>query len=499
MAKKLEDVHYSRLFGRRFDSQSEDDLVALALRMKDVPENRRGRRRGGIVPFSGFVYLGQFIDHDMTRDETDLASADTEPGQRVNKRVPYLDLDSVYANGPEGSPLLYDHCTPGSERFVIGKTAKVILPGAGEVPSGFDDLYRPHGIAAVGDDRNDENLIIAQLHVVFLKFHNRMLDYLKDNQIDNPTQYGSSPFQQARQLVIWHYQWLVRYEFLPMMVLGDVLSDVLDRGPQLFIPAVGRPPALPVEFTHAAFRFGHSMVQDKYNLNNKWSTAAGVPLHDLLSQTPPGKPGPSIGADKVIEWAMFTGEIGNANRAEDIDTLVTQDMYGIPVQAKALFSNPASTAAYPLPAITLLRGSRTGVPSGQEACAARPEAQIPCLPENQIGFDDEETAWLSQHNFLSRTPLWYYILREAEVAGVVTSGGQVGRGGECLGPLGSRIVAEVILGVLAADPHSYEKARWGPPPLRFAGSNQPRPIKSLRSFIAFALDISRVPEPPPKS
>src|SRR5438128_145478 len=82
-----------------------------------------------------------------------------------------------------------------------------------------------------------------------------------------------------------------------------------------------------------------------------------------------------------------------------------------------------------------------------------------------------------------RTPLWYYLLREAEVRGIRRF-----RGGECLGPLGSRIVAEVLLGVMNADPGHYLNVdpNWRPLTVVFGGSSEPRRIDSLRRFVAFA-------------
>src|SRR6266478_5340157 len=116
---------YSRLFGRSFPGHDEQALLELAERMKDVPDNRRGRRRGGELVVSGLVYLGQFVDHDLTLDRTELAKADTAPENRTNLRRPLLDLDSLYGDGPRGTPDLYDNSTPESERFLLGDTEPV--------------------------------------------------------------------------------------------------------------------------------------------------------------------------------------------------------------------------------------------------------------------------------------------------------------------------------------------------------------------------------------
>src|SRR5205823_3842739 len=150
---------------------------------------------------------------------------------------------------------------------------------------------------------------------------------------------------------------------------------------------------------------------------------------------------PAVSADQVIDWDRFTRPWGgNANFAENIDTLVTKDLFDLPASAM-----PVRTEARPppLPEMTLLRGSRIGLPSGQEACRLAGGKSIRAA---QMGFDREENDFLCAHGLHERTPLWYYFLREAEALGVRRF-----RGGECLGPLGSRIVAEVLRGVLNSD------------------------------------------------
>src|SRR5437660_524132 len=146
------------------------------MRMKDVPENRRGRpRRGDLAP-SGFVYLGQFLAHDLTRDETRLEHATVAPEQTRNFHLPRLNLESVYGGGPIKSPDLYDLSESGSETFLLGNTDA--MPRQ-KIPSTPDDFHRQDGRPLLSDDRNNQHLILAQLHVVFLQAHNRMVDYLK--------------------------------------------------------------------------------------------------------------------------------------------------------------------------------------------------------------------------------------------------------------------------------------------------------------------------------
>jgi len=469
-------ANYSRLFGGPFDPFEEEHLVQLADRMRDVKENRRGRKRGGELVVSALVYLGQFIDHDLTRDETELDHAADPPENRINVRTPFLDLDSVYGAGPQGSPKLYDQSVPNGERFLLGDTEPV-----GEIPSTPNDIpLDESSMSAIADDRNEENLIIAQLHVVFLQFHNRVLDYLSKNRIPNPKQYGSTPFEQARRFVIWHYQWIVSNEFLPRMALDETLADVVKNGPKFIKPMLHDDVALPIEFTHAAFRFGHSMVQKEYRLAQE----RVVSLRYLVKKTGRNQPRPRLKATDVIDWYFFITKTGQLpNFADNIDTLIAEDMYKLPPASIKLFSD---TQQRPLPAITLIRGSRIGLASGQQACET---VGIPSLAPGEIGFDKKDEEFLSQCGMLQRTPLWYYILREAEVLGAKNEERRKQRlGGECLGPLGSRIVAEVLLGVMKADPSCYLNAGtdWKPPHLVFGESRESRQITRLRDIISFA-------------
>jgi Animal haem peroxidase len=463
--------NYSWLFGGPFAGHDESHLRELSKRMKDSPRNRRGRPRLGDLAPSALVYLGQFLDHDLTRDETRLEHAATDPGKTPNFHAPRLNLESVYGGGPQKSPELYDLSEAGAEKFLLGQTEAVSNPW---IPSTPDDFYRRNGKPMLADARNDQHLIIAQLHIVFLQFHNRIVDLLKRGAHGVPAFPNATVFEAAQRIVVWHYQWIVRNEFLNYFVLPEVLRDIEQNGPRLF-KANGTAPALPVEFTQAAFRFGHSMVQRQYEIN-RWIGL--VRLRDLVRKARSNES--PLPADRVVDWDRFTRTWGgNANFAENIDTLISEDMFNLPAAAMPV---PFKSAPPPLPEMTLVRGSRIGLPSGQEACRA---AGVPPLAEAQIGFDNEANEFLRPRGLNEKTPLWYYILREAEVLGIRRF-----RGGECLGPLGSRIVAEVLLGVLNADLEHYLNVNpeWKPLTFVFGGSRKPRQIDTLRKLVAFAKD-----------
>src|SRR5256714_1321160 len=464
---------YSRLFGGPFAGHDETNLRELSARMKDIPQNRRGRPRLGDLAPSGFVYLGQFLDHDLTRDETRLEHASNAPERTRNLHSPRLNLETIYGGGPSKSPELYDLSETGRETFLLGETEAM-----SNIPATRDDFCRRNGIPLLADRRNDQHLIIAQLHVAFLQFHNRIVDLLERGEFSDVSFANETIFETSRRLVVWHYQWIIRNEFLKWFVLPEILADIERNGPRFFKPAPAQEvPALPIEFTQAAFRFGHSMVQRQYEIN-RWLGL--VRLRDLISKTAADQRERPLAANRVVDWDRFTRTWGgNANFAENLDPLISEDMFSLPAAAMPVVFK---TAPPPLPEMTLLRGSRIGLPSGQEACRS---AGLAALADAQIGFDEEGNEFLRRRGLNEKTPLWYYLLREAELLGI-----RKFRGGECLGPLGSRIVAEVLLGVMNADPDHYFNVDpgWRPLLAVFGGTREPRRIDTLRKFMAFAKD-----------
>ncbi|PSB57136.1 peroxidase, partial [filamentous cyanobacterium CCP1] len=216
-------------FGRMFPhlspfTPSIESLTALGEAMDDLDPNGSDGDNPDVP--AGYTYLGQFIDHDITFDTTALQEILVDPLALRNFRTPMLDLDSLYGSGPDSQPYLYQLNDP--DLFLIGTTNKE--PGLGdpsiatELPN---DLPRvSSGLATIGDPRNDENLIVAQMHLAFLKFHNKLVAGLRDGSIQ-PITPGLSTFAAARELLVWHYQWVVLHDFLPRLIDKSQLEQVL--------------------------------------------------------------------------------------------------------------------------------------------------------------------------------------------------------------------------------------------------------------------------------
>lgn len=424
------------------DSAIENGLVELAGKMIDCESPTSP---GFGTPDAGYTYLGQFIDHDLTFDVTPLRKAHPHADRTVNFRTPFLDLDHVYGGGPTISPFLYDRRSAvGEERFVLGETAHQC--GETSIPA---DLPRNiGGTALLADPRQDENLVLAQMHVAFLKFHNRLLDQPELLKV-SPYREAGSLFESARRFVTWHYQWYVTHDFLPRVICPDTLRQIGEWCCRRESPTCFR---IPIEFSIAAFRFGHSLVRDKYAFNDVHNADHPADLAgDLLRLVGASDSGMvALPKDWVIKWPFFF-EFGSFDartmRSRNFDTKIARGLHTLTLPTVKLFNAMHQTQeewSHPppnlsLPARTLLRGSRAGLPTGQDVAKALGNAEI-----DVTTGDDADV--LKKHGFDTQTPLWYYILKESSL--------KPGEG-TCLGATGSRIVGQVLNAALRADPDSY--------------------------------------------
>lgn len=450
----LESVPHSRFhhgrFGRLFPNldpatHTEGTLRALAAGMNDPrePAPKAGGWGGGKgnkadgdnakIP-AGYTYFGQFVDHDITFDPASELLRANDPNALHNFRTPRFDLDNVYGEGPADEPFLYDQETgPEKWKMLIG----AIAPLEGESESPGRDLPRnSQGRALIGDPRNDENAVVAQLQLAFLLAHNKLVDELES-------------FQEARRQLRWHYQYVVVNDFLRRILPKEILDE---------IPAKGAPvdwcelchcrfghelPFMPVEFSVAAYRFGHSMVRPAYDLGAEALDKAifddespAEDLTDLRGFRP-------LPPEYRIEWHRFLKlKTSNPQPSRLIDTKLAAGLADLPGEEERFQS---------LAVRNLLRGEALELPWG-EAVAKALGKQV--LTPAQV-LDGVDLTKDQRKELESRTPLWFYILREAEV---------LGGGGQTLGPVGGWIVAKTLLCLLAGDRFSYVniEPKWTP-------------------------------------
>lgn len=378
---------------------------------------------------AGTTFMGQFMDHDMTFDTSSPLGTPARHGTSENVRTPSLDLDSVYGGGPGVSPQLYES----------SDSAKLKVESNGR----FEDLQRTSdGKAIVGDPRNDEHLVLAGLHAAFLLFHNQAVEHVRAGGAS-----GDDAFEKARRLTRWHYQWMVLHEFLPLFVGDAMVDDVLTRGRRFY--TVKRNPFIPVEFQTAAYRMGHSMVRPSYRLN--FSGQDGGQLFAMIFATNGldlrggRRLGPN-GERLHVGWSTFFdfGD-GLVRRNKRIDEKLSTALFTLPRSAIAGPGGPESLAQR-----NLLRHVTFGLPSGQRIAKRMRAPVLSRRDLKSLSEIDEEF----DVDFRRDTPLWPYVLFEA---GIMEDGLR-------LGPVGGRIVAEVIIGLLQADRRSYLSAQpdWTP-------------------------------------
>lgn len=383
---------------------------------------------------AGTTFMGQFFDHDMTFDTTSTLGVPAEPQRSPNSRVPTLELDSVYGEGPVGSLHLYDPNDRVKLRIESGGLFE-------DVPRNADKT------AIIADPRNDENMMISGLQAAFIKFHNRAVDYVREQS----SAAGLSPaevFQRARRLTAWHYQWMIVHEFLPLFIGQPLVTEILTRGGRFYRPDDGEG-FIPVEFQGAAYRFGHSMVRPSYRANLAGDN--GQPFFGLVFA--PGQVGVPDPVDlsggaraprRFIGWQTFFDFGDGAMRPNKlIDTTLSTPLFDLPLPTIAGFTLGSTTS---LPQRNLLRHLTWELPSGQSIAR---EMRVPALSATDL----QDLKGLGA-GFESSTPLFFYILREASVMAK----------GLTLGPVGGRIVGEVFLGMLQSDERSYLSARrdWRP-------------------------------------
>ena len=404
---------------------------------------------------AGSTFVGQFTDHDITFDQTSQLGVPQNPLASPNTRTPALDLDSVFGGGPGMRPDLYVDNPDGS----VGPQLKIGSGGVHEdvprLPNG-DGTYT----ALLGDPRNDESLMIAGLHCAHIVFYNRVLNELSQFDLRRfpAARAGESSnpyvaFLIARQITLWHYQWLLVNEHLPQIAGHAVVNDVLQHGNRFYNPPPGDA-FMPIEFGAAAYRFGHSMVRPSYRANftsgtGDSSSPTANPFFGLVfdPSIPAGEfnSPPSFDRDdllggypaprRYIGWQTFfdfgDGQVKNNKK---IDTTISSVLFTLPLPAIAPHTQTNPTV---LPQRNLLRQLTWSLPSGQAVAAA--------MGVTRLGASDLGDIGAVYTPFSTSTPLWYYVLAEAKAL----------TDGLTLGPVGGRIVTETLIGLLRADPTSY--------------------------------------------
>ena len=388
---------------------------------------------------AGYTYLGQFVDHDITFEVTsgDLASIhdpnlaplslDDIRNNIRNTRSATLDLDSVY----EGlAPRVGEKMLIGKNSALNGTSKPALRPVGKDLDN--DLPRRPRSVdpafdreALIGDPRNDENTIVSQLHTAFLRAHNNIVDLGND-------------FTSARRLLRQHYQWMIIHDFLTRIADLNIVERVL------YANSVFRPENdnffMPLEFTAAAYRFGHTMIRADYDFNLNFNTS-GSPgtlpatlglLFTFTALTGQLGDNDTLPDNWIIEWENFVETGGVFNFARRFDTKLVEPLFTL----RDFEGQPLPDEAR-LAVRNLLRGYLLRIPTGQSVAGELGITPLTSIEIIAAATSDDQAAALTETGFDIKTPLWYYILAES-----------AHYGGNQLGPVGSTIIAEVLIGLI---------------------------------------------------
>src|SRR4051794_14802055 len=349
---------------------TDDDLWTLAEAMKGDAEIEDGPDPEESHIPAAYTYLGQFIDHDLTFDPSSFGQQKSDPDGLVDFRTPRFDLDNVYGRGPSDQPYLYDltNLLLGEKFLLIARN-----PNGRDLPRAASNAA---GIkrAIIGDPRNDENVIVSQLHGIMCRFHNRVAAL-------NP----SLGFDQVQEKVRWHYQWVVMHDFLPRIVdravldavstaIADTSQDLASHKPHLKFYH-SKEAVMPVEFSVAAYRFGHSMVRPGYRVNEFTSP---LRIFDHENPTNGLNAFGEFPKSWCIDWQRFidlgigpTPEIDTdrVQFAYKIDTSLVEPLTNLP-KSVAGDEAVANNRLFSLAFRNLLRGKKLLLPSGQDVAKA---------------------------------------------------------------------------------------------------------------------------------
>jgi len=389
---------------------------------------------------AGVTFFGQLMDFDVTFDAKSPLGTPTDPSTIQNMHAPQYDLDIVYGEGPFVTPQYYEVDDPAKLRIESGGL--------------FEDLPRNvDGTAIIPDPRTDQHLMIQGLHTAFILFHNNAVDYVRrQTSLIDPAQI----FAEAKRLTLWHYHWLILNEFLPLFIGPAMVNDILTNGRRYYTPPKDAV-TIPIEFQGACFRVGHTMVRPSYRANllgDNGKPFFGFIFDPSLGDAGGKDPGDLRGGTRAprrfIGWQTFFDFKDNQVKTnKQIDHKISTPLFTLPLMAIASHKAPIS-----LMQRNLLRHLTWSMPSGQDIARA--------MGVDRLSSEDLKELRTYDLGLEDHTPLFYYMLKESALVPSTDIGKNTG--GFHLGPVGGRIVGEVVIGLLQTDLASWvtKQPDWTP-------------------------------------
>jgi hypothetical protein len=462
-AERLPDLDALRRLGDALTFREHDDAQE---RETDIP--------------AAYTYFGQFVFHDITHWKPPVGD-----GPVAGLRSAALDLDSVLGFEPsdtaDGDPNLTTPLPLGSTtRDLRGCSFAADLPRS------------PCGAPLIADARNDDNLALAQVHVAMTAFANAV-------------RAAVGPQGRAAALAATHVQAVVLSDYLPRILDPDVFRDVMENGRAIVWPdeAEDTPFLVPLEFVAACGRFGHSMVKHRYDWNAH-HPGAGAPAFWESTYSSTAYPMRMLDWSWVSDWGRLLPAEGETVpgggpggrwplQAAALSSRLADPLRRMPVAALP----PGGPGQPPLSANlatrSLERAQSLRLSSGQaavrrmnERLAARGRPTVPLLSRDDIlaGEGDAARTILTAAGpggrLCDETPMWLYVLKEADVQ----------QGSRRLGAFGSRIVGETLDAAVAASSPSMLAGDGRRPELSWRPDPRLRPSRpdryGLRDLVAFA-------------
>lgn len=380
------------------------------------------------------AFFAQFVAHDLSYDPTTTGERLRDAWTVPNARTPLLDLDSVYGAGPLHAPYLYQRSDPEDGVEPEGLRGPVAPFLSLRSEGGFLDLPRvsPSGRAVIPDPRNDASVPLSQMHVAFHRFHNRVVRRLARREKD-----GQRLFEEARRQTTWHYQWVVLRDLLPRLCgsyerrIAPLLAGTKGYARSTPMVDAWREAALPMEFYAGVFRACHSMVRPRYRLSPK---GPDLPLFPK-SEEPSLRGFRALKRRDAVDWrAFFPGSKQRGPLVRCDSGMSRLFLPSFDDSLAELHQDPERPDHnLSLQGMDDQRAAGVGVPSGQD---------IACALGFGRGLDG------------GNDPLWLFVLREAHRT----------QHGRRFGPVGATIAAEVLVGLLRADPAGFVRAQphWTP-------------------------------------
>jgi hypothetical protein len=507
----LEEPLPAQRFGHGRSADDIDHLMAVLARLMqstdEGPESLDGLTNCRLP--SGYTYLLQLVAHDCVRTPTPFWALPAAQRQVRNARIARLRLDTLYGEGPAACPFAYapdDAKDAARTRLRLGPMqvrsgapapvplfrdiarAAVASPAAEEVPLAFADPL-------IADPRNEDNALLAQMTVLFHLTHNAMIGllggppYMGGPRGAEGLEQTEARFACARAATTMIYRNILRKDLLPRLLDPAVLAVYRDGAGEVLLDRHMTHRrgfvSVPLEFSHAAFRFAHSMIRPTYRTADGFDP---LPVDRALRSSSARTPSLMPAEEQwILRWSHFFNLGGSAPPANlslrigprYTKTLFNQALFP-PPQSSAEGAQSLETAGDRSPEIRrgvafqdLISASSAGLWSVgplYDLVGARMHAKNAALGRSVwpdifakaklAKAGDREDAlrkWLTSRRWLSRPaaaeldalvadpPLPFYIQFEAEHEAE----------GRQLGPLGSIIVAEVLYGAMLDDllPH----------------------------------------------